>query len=103
MGVLPGGYWDASGRLHRDFELSVLTGREEELLARVGRPESATLVTEVLSRCVRRLERSVPPHPTDGSARCSRLAAHRRLGHVSSATARTSAATMMAADVAPGS
>jgi len=63
MGVLPGGYWDATGRLHREFELSVLTGREEELLTQVGRPESATLVTEVLSRCVRRLGEISPVPP----------------------------------------
>ncbi|HEY2673518.1 MAG TPA: hypothetical protein VGJ07_24530, partial [Rugosimonospora sp.] len=54
-GLLPGGYWDATGRLHREFELAALTGREEELLAQAGRPQTATLVTEVLSRCVRRL------------------------------------------------
>ncbi|GIH14154.1 T4 family baseplate hub assembly chaperone [Rugosimonospora africana] len=62
-GLLPGGYWDSTGRLHRDFELAALTGREEELLATAGRPQTATLVTEVLSRCVRRLGgiRPVPP------------------------------------------
>ncbi|GGT11611.1 hypothetical protein ACFFV7_36125 [Nonomuraea spiralis] len=53
MDLLPGGYWDAGGRLHRDFELTALTGHEEELLSRPG--QSARLVTEVLSRCVRRL------------------------------------------------
>lgn len=54
-GVLPGGYFDAAGRLHRDFDLAVLTGREEELLTQAHHPRPAALVTEVLSRCVRRL------------------------------------------------
>lgn len=55
VGTLPGGYWDPAGRLHREFELVVLTGREEELLAQACRQETASLVTTVLSRCVRRL------------------------------------------------
>jgi hypothetical protein len=63
MGVLPGGYWDATGRLHREFELAVLTGREEELLASARRPQTATLVTEVLSRCVRRIGEISPVPP----------------------------------------
>jgi hypothetical protein len=54
-GVLPGGYFDAAGRLHRDFDLAFLTGREEELLTQASHPRPATLVTEVLSRSVRRL------------------------------------------------
>jgi hypothetical protein len=57
VGVLPGGYWDAGGELHRQFELRALTGREEELLVRTGQRESASLVTAVLSRCVLRLGR----------------------------------------------
>ena len=64
MGMLPGGYWDAAGGLHREFELSALTGREEELLAQAGRSQSATLVSEVLSRCVRRLG-EISPVPPD--------------------------------------
>lgn len=63
MGVLPGGYWDGTGRLHREFELAALTGREEELLAQTRRPQTATLVTEVLSRCVRRLGEISPVPP----------------------------------------
>ncbi len=55
VGVLPGGYWDTTGLLQRDFELTVLTGREEELLAQAHRPETASLVTTVLSRCLQRL------------------------------------------------
>ena len=54
-GLLPGGYWDADGVLHREFELAVLTGREEELLAQTRGVESASLVTQVLSRGVRRV------------------------------------------------
>jgi hypothetical protein len=54
-GILPGGYWDPAGVLHREFELAVLTGREEELLAQTRRAETASLVTAVLSRGVRRL------------------------------------------------
>lgn len=63
MGVLPGGYWDTTGRLHREFELATLTGREEELLAQARQPQTATLVTEVLSRCVRRLGEISPVPP----------------------------------------
>jgi len=63
MGMLPGGYWDASGRLHREFELATLTGREEELLAQARQPQTATLVTEVLSRCVSRLGDVAPVTP----------------------------------------
>ncbi len=55
VGTLPGGYWDRAGSLHREFELAVLTGREEELLTQAQRCETASLVTEVLTRCVRRL------------------------------------------------
>jgi hypothetical protein len=63
MDLLPGGYWDATGRLHREFELSCLTGREEELLAEARRPQTATLVTEVLSRCLLRLGGISPVPP----------------------------------------
>ena len=54
-GLLLGGYWDSQGVLHREFELAMLTGREEELLAQGRRTEAASLVTAVLSRGVRRL------------------------------------------------
>lgn len=63
-GVLPGGYFDAEGRLHRDFDLTVLTGREEESLTRAHHPRPAELVTEVLSRCVRRIG-SISPVPSE--------------------------------------
>jgi len=64
--MLPGGYWDTAGQLHREFELSALTGREEELLAQASRAQSATLVTDVLAKCVRRLGgiSPVPPEVT---------------------------------------
>lgn len=55
MGHLPGGYSDAAGALHREVELLPLSGREEELLADRRRPGSAALVTQVISRCVRRI------------------------------------------------
>lgn len=54
-GILPGGYLDPAGVLHREFELSMLTGREEELLVQTRRPETASLVTAVLARGVRRV------------------------------------------------
>jgi len=53
--TLPGGYWDSAGVLHRDFELAELTGHEEELLAQTRGTETSSLVSAVLSRCVRRL------------------------------------------------
>ena len=64
MGMLPGGYWDSAGKLHREFALTTLTGREEELLARARPPQTATLVTEVLSRCLVRLG-ALSPVPPD--------------------------------------
>jgi len=63
IGVLPGGYWDAAGQLHREFELGTLTGHEEELLAKTRLPQTAVLVTEVLSRCLRRLGQLSPVPP----------------------------------------
>lgn len=52
--MLPAGYIDAQGQVHKLVELAPLTGREEELLTRNDHP-TATLVTEVLSRCVKRI------------------------------------------------
>jgi hypothetical protein len=54
-GFLPGGYVDQCGRVHREVEFAPLTGREEELLAASSRRESASLVTAIISRCVRRI------------------------------------------------
>jgi hypothetical protein len=53
--LLPGGYVDGAGAVHRHVELTSLSGREEEFLASNGRWDSASLVTVVLSRCVQRL------------------------------------------------
>jgi hypothetical protein len=50
---LPGGYVDKDGVVHRDCILSLLSGKEEELLAQRRKPASAFLVTTILSRCVR--------------------------------------------------
>lgn len=52
---LPGGYVDTHGVLHRQVELRPLSGRDEELLVGYRRGETASLVTAVLQRCVRRL------------------------------------------------
>ncbi|MCP4664133.1 MAG: hypothetical protein GY856_52785 [bacterium] len=53
--MLPGGYVDETGEVHRRAELAPLSGREEELLAGADRLRGAELVTGILSRCVRRL------------------------------------------------
>lgn len=52
---LPGGYVDEEGRVLQEGEIAPLSGREEELLAGNHRRESATLVTAILSCCLRRL------------------------------------------------
>jgi hypothetical protein len=65
---LPGGYVDEKGVVHREVELSPLTGKEEELVAQNHRQESASLVTMVLSRCLRRLG-SIAPVPADVTGR----------------------------------
>ena len=51
--LLPGGYVDASGCMHRRVTLAPLCGKEEELVA--GKPADAVLVTALLSRCMRRI------------------------------------------------
>ena len=53
--LLPGGYVDEAGAVHRSVELNPLSGREEEFLADSGKPASATHVTAILSRCIRRI------------------------------------------------
>lgn len=53
--LLPGGYRDPHGELHREVELAPLSGREEELLSDSTSSTSAAFLTLLLSRCVRRL------------------------------------------------
>lgn len=60
--LLPGGYTDAAGGLHREVELSSLSGRDEELIARSTRQGGAAAVTAILSCCMRRLG-SISPVP----------------------------------------
>lgn len=54
--LLPGGYLDERGRLHREVRLAPLTGRDEEYLA-LGAPGDATAsaVTGLLARCLARV------------------------------------------------
>ncbi|HEU4595307.1 MAG TPA: hypothetical protein VFS10_09210 [Pyrinomonadaceae bacterium] len=54
--VLPGGYLDERGELHREVQLAPLNGRDEESLALFA-PGTATAVavTSLLTRCVARL------------------------------------------------
>jgi hypothetical protein len=53
--LLPGGYRDPDGELHREVELVPLSGREEELLADCEPSTSSTFVTMLLTRCVHRI------------------------------------------------
>jgi hypothetical protein len=53
--LLPGGYQDHDGALHREVELAPLSGCEEECLADCAPSTSTTFVTMLLTRCVRRL------------------------------------------------
>jgi hypothetical protein len=55
---------DEGGALHREAELTPLSGREEELLADRKLSEGAALVTAILSRCVRRLG-NISPVPAE--------------------------------------
>ena len=59
---LPGGYAGrGGGELHREVELIPLCGRDEELLAGSAKSGgSASLVTAILSRCVRRIGSIAP-------------------------------------------
>ncbi len=58
--ILPGGYVHDDGIVHREVELTPLTGREEELLAGERSHKIASLVTTVLQRCVRRIGSITP-------------------------------------------
>lgn len=57
---LPGGYVDAKGIIHQEAEILPLSGLDEELLANHQNGESASLVTLVLSRCVKRIGKISP-------------------------------------------
>lgn len=52
--ILPAGYIDAHGHLHKRVKLMPLRGYEEEMLAQ-GDYSSTTLVSKLLSRCVKRI------------------------------------------------
>ena len=58
--LLPGGYVDADGRVHREVEVVAMTGRDEERLADPAAVGSATLITELLARLVRRIGAITP-------------------------------------------
>jgi hypothetical protein len=60
--LLPGGYTDEAGGLHREVELAPLSGCEEELIAHSPRQGHAAALTMILSRCMRRLG-SISPVP----------------------------------------
>lgn len=62
-GLLPGGWWDASGRRHRAVETRALTGHEEETLGRAGGADTPAAVTAVLSACLVRLGDREPVDP----------------------------------------
>jgi hypothetical protein len=53
--LLPGGYRDLNGALHREVDLVPLSGREEEHLAEDTSSTNVAALTVLLSRCVRRL------------------------------------------------
>lgn len=58
--LLPGGYIDPDGYLHREIVLRPLTGREEELLASQSNLSSAKKVTVLLSQCLQRIGSIAP-------------------------------------------
>src|SRR4051812_32715454 len=54
--ILPGGYLDERGGLHREVQLAPLTGRDEEALALLAPGAAAAVaVTALLTRCVKRV------------------------------------------------
>lgn len=52
---LPGGYWDTNGSCYRDIDIRALTGREEEILAGQGAESTASVITDIISRCLVRI------------------------------------------------
>jgi hypothetical protein len=59
-GLLPGGWWDASGHRHRAVEVRALTGHEEETLVRAEGADTPAAVSAVLSACLVRLGDDAP-------------------------------------------
>jgi len=54
--VLPGGFVDTAGTVHREAELRPLTGREEDYLASLAEETSSgAVITQLLARCLRRV------------------------------------------------
>jgi hypothetical protein len=54
--VLPGGYVDDAGEVHREVQLNPLTGRDEEYLASIPtNTPAANVITQLLARCLRRI------------------------------------------------
>ena len=59
--MLPGGYVDGEGMVHREVELAPVTGFDEELLDSIGPAVcSAQVVTALLSRCLKRVGNHSP-------------------------------------------
>jgi hypothetical protein len=58
--VLPGGYVAEDGVAHREAELSPVTGMEEDLLGGSPHACAASLVTSLLSRCLKRVGSLAP-------------------------------------------
>ena len=59
--MLPSGYVDEEGVIHREVELASVTGFEEELLDSIGPAvRSAHVVTALLSRCLRHVGKLAP-------------------------------------------
>ncbi len=57
--ILPGGWVDAQGSVHREVRYAPLTGREEALLAD-NRQNQAAQVTSILSRCLKQIGTLTP-------------------------------------------
>jgi hypothetical protein len=70
--LLPGGYRDPNGELHREVELVPLSGHAEERLAEGTPSTNAATLTALLSRCVRRLGTISPV--SDDIVRCLLIA-----------------------------
>lgn len=58
--TLPGGYIDEADVIHRDALVTPFTGKEEELLADALSAVPAKLVTELITRLVKRIGTIAP-------------------------------------------